>query len=140
MTARASIYLAPPLLRVLDGTTERSGRLNDVAARYLAIIDDAITRLPFSRDEWCAICDANNGCTGAGVGDDFGWQEMWANVADADGLGDKWGIDQDALVAHMRRTSLVEKAAMAEVVDRFWAHSDLPTDEALRAAGVRELR
>ena len=61
----------------------------------------------------------------------------WASVADCEGLGEKWDVDADALAQRLRTAPLAEQVSVAEVVQRFWAHPDLPTREALETAGAR---
>lgn len=129
---RLSIYAGEPLALVLGGHDEnRSGRVNQVCARYLAIVADSQPR--WSQAQWSAVCDALNGCW---LGDDLSLRYLWAEVADTQGLGDKWGIDQDALVRELREMPMAGKVAVVELVERFWAHCDRDTSAALAAAGV----
>jgi hypothetical protein len=141
MGTKVNIYIGPPIeqaLACLGGgyADNRSGRLNTVCERYLVMVRDELSRINFSRGEWCAILDANNGVeanTGAG---EINATMLWANVADSDGLGQKWHIDQDALVNRMRCLSKSAAVTVLEICDRFWSRSDLATDEALAKAGV----
>lgn len=136
---KISIYAGAPIQRVLDGFNDnRSGRLNTVAERYAYIVDRDCPTL--TEAQWCAICDALNGYwmdsgdSGAGV------RLAWAEVEDADrlnGLGDKWDVDARDLSAQLRDMTAGQQVAVAEVVQRFWGHSDLPTHEALDKAGAR---
>jgi len=131
-----SIYAGPPIRALLDGYDDnRSGRLNAVAERYAAIIAAHTPEL--SEAEWCAVCDALNGCF-MGAGEALlGVRYAWANIADCEGLGQKWCVDQDALAQRLRSMPLADAVAVAEVVQRFWRHTDLPTREALDLAGAR---
>ena len=108
--------------------------------RYEMIVRDELDRMRLTRNEWCAICDANNGYIIFDEGlPDLSWQGCWANVADTPGLGEKWGIDQRELVTQLRNMSLASKAAVAEVVTRFWdiiSEQPMDNDEALIKAGV----
>jgi len=112
-----------------------SGRIAAIVRRYQALI--GLARPPLSREQWCAVCDANNGVDDLLVEhpQSIGMM-LWANVADTPGLGTKWDINQDALVETMRAWSYAEQIAAYETVRVFWSCSDLPTDEALREAGV----
>ena len=135
---RLSIYAGPPLQRVLEGHDDnRSGRLNTVAERYAYVVARDCPALPEAA--WCAICEALNGywLTGA---DSAGVRLAWAELDSADrlsGLGDKWGVDIAALVKMLRDGTAGQQVAVAEVVQRFWRHTDLPADEALLLAGAR---
>ncbi len=133
---KISIYAGPPIQSVMVGYEDnRSGRLNTVAERYQAIV--AAHTPTMSEAEWCAVCDALNGHY-VEAGDGLtGIRYAWACVEDCDGLGDKWGIDQAALVARLRAMPLADLVAMAEVVQRFWQRTDLPAREALERAGAR---
>ena len=136
---RLSIYAGTPLQRVLEGHEDnRSGRLNTVAERYAYIVSRDCPAL--TEAAWCAICDALNGYWLKGSDSDSGVRLAWAEIEDADrlnGLGDKWDIDARALAKMLRNCSAGQQVAVAEVVQRFWRHTDLPADEALLLAGAR---
>ena len=132
---KISIYAGPPIKSLLADDDNRSGRLNTVAERYSAIV--AAHTPAMTEAEWCACCDALNGHymdAGDGL---MGVRYAWASVEDCEGLGDKWGVDQSALVARLRALPLADAVALAEVVQRFWRRTDLPMSEALAAAGAR---
>lgn len=132
---KMSLYAGPPIQALLADDENRSGRLNTVAERYAAIV--AAHTPTMTEAEWSACCDALNGHymdAGDGL---MGVRYAWASVEDCAGLGDKWGVDQSALVARLRALPLAEAVALAEVVQRFWRRTDLPTREALEAAGAR---
>jgi hypothetical protein len=139
VSERIQIYAGPPIEAALAAVGEAdsaSGRLNTVAERYLAMVRDELSRINLSRAEWHAIIDANNGVEiyiGSGR-----WPEsmVWANVHDSRGLGDKWGIDQSALVAKLQAMPRSALIAVQEVIDRVWAHYQRPTDEVLAECGV----
>lgn len=140
MAAQIKIRPGAPLkaaLRATAGEEFPTGRINAIADRYLQIVE-AARPLQFSRAEWLAIFDANNG---AGSFDELvadrgalEWAALAANVADTIDLGDKWGIDQAALVRKIDALPLAAKIAVLEVVQRFWALHDLPADQALDLA------
>jgi hypothetical protein len=141
MTNKFSIYAGEPLIAALDAIGERyaenrSGRINTIAERYMAMIADEISRLTFSRNDWCAILDANNGVqqfTGIGEFPSM----IWANVHDTPELGKKWDIDQADLVRRLQALPRSSLLAVQEVADRFWSRSEKPTDKALKEAGVK---
>lgn len=97
--------------------------------RYYDALDRALHTVDLSEAEASAICDANNGTFWA---DDeagmAGTQTMlWANVADTPGLSEKWGIDQDALIAKMRGWSHIQALAVIDACERFWARYQTST-------------
>ena len=81
------IYLGRPITEALkclgeDYNENKSGRISTVCERYLMIVSDEIRRMNFSRAEWLAILDANNGVTVS-----YGIPEvgamLWAKVQEA---------------------------------------------------------
>jgi hypothetical protein len=52
-------------------------------------------------------------------------------------IREKWGIDQTRLVRKMQQMSKSTLIAIQEVCDRFWSHTDEPTETALTTAGVK---
>lgn len=138
MTARIKVYVAPPMeaaLAAVDHGGQESSRLNTVAERYMAMVADELARLELTHQEWCTVMDANNGVQA--IGDDTHASMVWANIADTPGLGEKWGIAQSDLVRRLRALPRSTLIAIVEACDRFWSRSDLPTDAALAAAGIR---
>ena len=119
---RTSIYVGEPLQRVLDhvGAENRSGRINDIAGRYDAIISDELARLSLTANEWAAIVDANNGTF---MHDEYGWRLAFANVQDTPELDAKWGVDRLELARKIGAPSIAMRAAVAEVIERFWSLS-----------------
>lgn len=103
--------------------------------RYYALVDDALPRLreTLSRDEACAVMDA---CNGLYMDDGVGARFLWAEVADSDGLDEKWGIDQNALVGKLRGLSLAATMTLADAIGRFWTRPEMETDEGLRRVGL----
>lgn len=135
MKERITVYAAEPVAAVLVGYDEsRSHRINQVCADYCHYVRECMPTL--TREEWCAIMDATNGVF-SDPGDTATTRFLWAEVADAEGLGEKWGIDQAALAAAVRAMALPQLLAIAEASRQFWAHTDQPTDAALKLAGVR---
>ena len=140
---KKSVYLTDESITTLrlpaaDSDNDReyslSGRINAILARYDKLV--AANMPEFSRDEWCAIFDANNGTLFEPMFDLAGLPTMvWANVADSRGLGEKWSIDQEALIAKLRAVSPSQAVAIIEAIDRFWSNPN-PMDEALKNAGV----
>ena len=140
MAERATIYLGRPITEALkclgeDYNENKSGRISTVCERYLMIVSDEIRRMNFSRAEWLAILDANNGVT-VSYGIPDGGAMLWAKVQESPELDEKWGIDRRALVKKMRALSTAGKLTLREVCDRFWSRNDLDTDEALAQSGV----
>lgn len=137
---RLSIYSGAPLEAALACLGEiyaenKSGRINTVCERYLAMVSDELGRLVLTKNEWCAVMDANNGVeqfTGMGSMPVM----LWANVHDSPELGEKWDVDQAALVSKLQHLPKSTLIAVQEVCDRFWSRTEKPTDEALAAAGV----
>lgn len=137
---RLRLVAGPPLRAALAATGNEypTGRVNAVAERYLAMIE--AVRPVFGRQEWLAIFDALNG-----VGhDDFragedaprvpAWAGIAAEIIDARGLGEHWGIDQAALARKVHALPEPARIAIVETAQRFWALCDLPDSEALHLA------
>lgn len=88
----------------------------------------------FSRPEWCAIADANNGAMWDGIGTRPG-MHLACNVEDAgklEGLGAKWDIDVLALTRRLHGLGYVQGWAVIQAVRWFWQHChdiDTATDE-----------
>jgi hypothetical protein len=138
MTAkRVTIYVGEPLQRALDATIRgddgsRSGRINTVAERYMEIV--ARSTPAMTESDWSAVVDANTST----VLDTNGVRCLHFNVEDGPELGPKWGVDVAALAAKIEAMPFVEKACIAEVIERFWScASNVPRVEALVAAGAR---
>lgn len=144
MSKRTSIYMPDTMKNLLASYGEGNSLSGSIAAlmqRYSEITRDACPEL--SVNEWCAICDANNGCwvwLSAGGHDPY--QSLWANVADSepDGLDEKWHVSCRELAEKLRGMSLAEKAAVWDVAAKFWASprlNDLVTHELLRECGAK---
>ncbi len=140
VTLKKRIYFADriwPLLHATDYLVggSASERVNEIVLRY-----DALYRhlLPdFTREEWCAIMDANNGTIPAyETTPETQLTLVWANLADSEGMDEKWGVDCDDLVRRLRELSAPQSIAVVEAVYRFWSLGQSTTDEALRAASI----
>lgn len=108
-------------------------RLASMIDRYLIIVTDATPAL--KKAEWCALCDVGNGAlfTAPGAG-----QTLYFELADAaDEMSEKWGIDAAELAERVEAMPLAERYAIAEIVQRFWAHTHLTTDAALDVTGAK---
>jgi len=95
-----------------------------VVDQYLAI---TLSSIPITKNEACAICDANNGS--------MLWSSIIPNLIDTHGLDEKWDIDTVALVRKLKFLTNGELLALAFGVARFWRNCELPTDKALKKAG-----
>lgn len=135
---RVAIYLGPPTRAALADVPgqSRSGRINWIAAGYRAIVAHELRAIRWTRAEWCAVMDVLNGAQ-IEVLDEITWLSAWANLADAPEMGEKWGVDVEGLAKRWRGLSQAGRLAVYEAAARFWARAELPTDEALAAAGVR---
>jgi hypothetical protein len=141
MTAeKKSVYVVEPALEIIGRDPDSlSGRINAIVIRYGGIIREGTPALTLA--EWSAICDALNG-TYTGVDHLDMARLLWADIADADGLGDKWGIDSQVLALRIRDMSYVERVSILEVVERFWSSprlNEISTDELLRESGAQIL-
>lgn len=135
MAEKYSIYAGEPMAAVLAAHDDvRSGRINQVCADYIDICRDHMPTL--TRAEWCAVMDATNGLHIA-QSDSATRRFLWAEVADFAGLGEKWGINQEALAQSLRAMSTANLVAVVEASRVFWLHADRGSDEGLKLAGVR---
>lgn len=131
---RTTIYIPEEVQRLLGGDTG-SARINGIVSRYGRIVAEAQPALTTS--QWLAVLDAANGLA---LLDDAGTDMtayLWAEIADASGLGARWDIDQAHLAAIVRGLPYVSRVAIAEAARAFWLRADLPTDAALQAAGIQ---
>lgn len=116
MAEKFTIYAGEPLAGVLQGHEhQRSARVNQVCADYLALVADLCPAL--TQGQWLAVADALNSTM---VDDDRTLRLAWASVADTEGLGEKWGIDAAALVERLRALTHPELIALREVLGRWW--------------------
>ena len=141
MSDRKTIYFPDGFSEqyLADAEHGLSSRIQAIIRRYDMIVTQS--RPLMTRNEWCAICDANNGVDDLLMGEhpDSARQMIWANVADAaqqNDLANKWDIDAEALVHRLRHLNVAEAFAVYEAVRAFWQHADKDTDAALQAAGM----
>lgn len=141
MSRRATIYLSDQAEAALGPMADESlsGRVNSLLIRYDGIRHEACPVL--SVQEWCAVCDVLNGAfVGAEHTDSDPARYIWAEMADAPEMGEKWGIDHGALVARLRGMSFAARCAVVEVATRFWRSTRLneaSNAELLAEAGAR---
>lgn len=96
--------------------------------RYLLT---CVNCLPVLRlGEWCAIFDALNGTWML----DESWNPRYIGmeVHDSVGLGEKWDIDQAALVATLMDADYGTCLAIADASEQFWADKSQPEDDGWR--------
>lgn len=131
---KKSIWLGEPILALLasrqpqdDDNVNVSGAINTAVARYLEIVKRHMPA--FTVEEWCAIFDALNGVW---MSDSWSPTYICAEVHDTAGLGQKWGIDQAALVCQLQGLTYVEAVAVADVAEQFWASPLQATDDGWR--------
>ena len=142
-TRRLSLHLPQVALDALSPGPDDTlaGRITEVALRHRALLTEATPSL--TEAQWCACADALNGywllCESAEPTADP-VRHVWAEIADTDGLGDKWNIDAQALSELLVDMPYAAQAAVCDVVRRFWQHPDLNKLDAadlLRACGAR---
>lgn len=109
--------------------------------RYSQCWREAVPAL--ASGEWMLICDALNSTwrSGSVAGTDIAHAlPMEIRETAADGLGEKWGVDIPALADRLAALPFAARAAIIEVVDRFWiatAGGIQTHAELLAAAGAR---
>lgn len=109
--------------------------------RYEQCWREAVPEL--TAGEWLLVCDAINAVwrTGAVAGTDIAHSlALEIGETKSDGLPEKWGVDADALSVRLAAMPFCARAAIVEVVDRFWVAATggiLPHAEMLAAAGAR---
>lgn len=139
MSWQIRVQAGPPIAAALRATGGEfpTGRLNAIAERYLAMIEEA--RPALSRDEWLAIFDALNG---VGAADEIialehmraTWDTIAAEIASTPGLGQRWNIDAADLAQRVYDLPQAGKIAIIETAQRFWALAHLPDSQALDLA------
>lgn len=135
MNTPSATAMGSPLSQVLSGYDYfRDARINQVVSDYLRFVADLCPA--FSLAEWLAVADV---LLPSWEADDVILGHGWADIDDAEGLGERWNIDQAALVARFRGFSQAELLALREVLRRY--HDQLEeshsTFEALNRAGAR---
>lgn len=136
MAARRSTIYIPDEMQAVIGPLgdddSLSGRLTTVMLRYGEILSRSCPSMSLA--EWSAIMDA---CNGLYQGSDVGAPAfIWAEIADAEGLREKWGIDQSALSDRLRKLPYPAQVAVSEVVERFWRSKEDDRTERLKRAGA----
>lgn len=134
MAEKFAIYAGEPLALALAGyESSRSARVNQVAAEWLAMVADLCPAL--TEDEWMATIDA---LLSTWIDDEMTLKYAWADIDETEGLGEKWGIDQAALVARIKALPQPALMALREVLRRYrLADGGHAPAQALRQAGAR---
>jgi hypothetical protein len=129
-----AIYAGPPVAAALAGYEQsRSSRINQICDEYQQFVSLLCPELPSS--QWLAIIDA---LMGTWIEDEPTLKHLWIDIEEADGLGDKWKIDQPALAASLRAMPVPQLLALREVIRRFRLdHSSTDPIAVLRQAGAR---
>lgn len=163
---RTTIWLTEAAQAVIKGAPSASGEISRILAAYgehaRAVganpvdpgsedaIASALTRysqcwrdaIPaLARGEWLLVCDALNSTWRSGATAHDIAHNLAAEIAETgpDGLPEKWGVDISAMAARIAALSFCERAAIIEVVDRFWSGVTggiQSHDELLTAAGA----
>lgn len=127
-----------------DRFAETPGRADDYAALdrecLLDFVRVQLAAFPLTRNEACAICDANNGAL---LMPPHCWFGIAANVEDSGRLNNadaKWDVDHRALAGRIAATDRGTQFALSIAIAEFWRRCELPTDEALTLSGftIRE--
>lgn len=128
--AKATIHIHPKTSEIIGPTDSGtlSLRVAAMLARYESICRDNMPTLTAA--EWGAVFEANNGT------DVFGEEPVmpsivWANVADSEGLDEKWGIDSASLVRSLENLTRSQLIAVKEACVRFWMNASHATRTAM---------
>lgn len=140
MAKRTSVYISATAERIIgEAPDSLSGRLNTIVARYGGILAEDCPGLAMA--EWSALCDVLNGTwllAESGGGMDPA-RYIWADLLDAEGVGEKLAIDARNLAERIRAMRYAEQVAICEIVTRFWRHprlNELSTPDLLRDCGA----
>lgn len=98
--------------------------------RYYLLLERSLATVKLTEAEASALCDANNL---SGLEESLPTSMLWANVLDAHGLGEKWGIEADLLVSKLRSLSPLQSAAVMDAIERFWVHAE---DSTVQSVGL----
>lgn len=139
MSPRHTLHLPDAVLETVGKSDSLSARISNIILRYSAIVREAMPELTVA--QWCAIVDANNGA----VIDDLPQtvNHLWANLADAPELGEKWDTDHHELVRQLQGMTTAQNCAIAEVIAAFWRSENLNSasdEELLTAAGAKIIK
>lgn len=133
MAEKFSIYAGPPLEVALAGyESARSARINLIADEYWRLV--ALLSPTLTQPQWLALIDA---LMSTWIDDGPTLRHIWADVQETDGLGEKWRIDQAALVERIRTLSEPELIALREVIRRYRLIGGTDPVLALMQAGAR---
>lgn len=110
---RLTFRVTPEASAIIGESGGLSARIHTIATRYGEVVKRC--RPALTRGQWCAVFDALNGT----LLDPDTIAAIWMDIEDAEGLGDKWNVDQQQLVAALRSMSYGELVAVAELRDRF---------------------
>lgn len=129
---RLTIRLTPEACAIVGEGEGLSRRINEMAVRYGEIITRC--RPTLTPGQWNAVLDALNGT----VLEPTTIGALWMDIEDAEGLGDKWNIDQPQLVATLQALNYAELVALATTVERYWdmISSGIEGDRALTLLGL----
>lgn len=138
MSKKATIYLSDTISELVSARVASHGSLSERVNESLAWLDYVRrSHTPqFTRPEWCAILDANNGGPFPGSDPESIQSCFWANVEDSIGLDEKWSVDSADIVRRMQELSPAETIAMAEISRYFWDFCDTDTDKLFAELGI----
>lgn len=116
-----SISFTPQLTTELTARGEkRSTVLGECLERYFAALAESRRRLltQITPAEMSLICDILNGS----LQDARSARYLADEITDSapDGMGEKWGVDINALAAEVAALSYVEKLALIDAAERYW--------------------
>jgi hypothetical protein len=142
---RVTVHLRPELIEspILAGVGRRddgsegsswSARVSELATRMNYLMRSHLPR--FTRPEWCAIFDANNGGPFPESEPELIKSMFWANVEDTHGLDSKWSVDSAAIVQRLQQLSPVEAIAAGEASRFFWDNCHHDTDWLFDQLGI----
>lgn len=127
--------IAPALAARVAGRNPGDAARSDLQ-RYYDLLGVALASVTLEQSEAALIVDALNGT----IIDQFAIQLLDASIEDSyhDGLAEKWNVDGTALLAKVRGWNLLQRAAVCDAVERFWANSYHVEDTSarLRAVGL----
>jgi hypothetical protein len=92
----------------------------------------------FTRNEWCAIMDANNGGPFPESEPETIKSMFWANVEDSRGIGEKWSVDAASIVARLQQLTPVESIVIGEAARFFWDNCHRETDWLFEQLGIEQ--
>lgn len=111
-----------------------SARVSELAGRMQYIVRACLPE--FTRAEWCAIFDANNGGPFPECEPELIKSSFWANVQDARGLAAKWQVDTESIVAKLQAMTPAQSIAIGEAARFFWDNCHEETDWLFDQLGI----